>query len=638
MNNNINKYSISIIHLIIVLLVISIYYQVKKHEMIIFDDDIYFENKNVKNGITFEGIRWAFSFEKKRGTYWHPLTWLSIMLGYEIYGDNPGMHLVMNLFIHLINCTLLFILIHRLTGAVWKSAFVSFIFAAHPLNVESVAWFTQRPNLLSACFLMLTLLAYKLYTEKNGIIYYLLVLLIYILGLLAKPSIVTLPFILLLLDYWPLERLKIFHKNNLKILILEKIPFLILSGASVFITIKSIGHFVSNEYVSFIYRIQHATLGYIIYLFKLIWPYNLSIFYPRPMNIPIFVTLISAVVIVSITTIIFVLRKEKYLTVGWLWFLGTLIPVMGFVQAGLVGLIADRYAYVPFIGLYTMMIWGISKLLERYKVSKSYILPVFILFVLNLTVTSWVYLQNWKNSLTIFEHAIKVNPENALAHNNLGTVLAEEQRYEEAVAKFKMALKIHPNYKKANYNIGLALMNSGSHEESIKYLERYVELCPDDANAYGYIGKTFLKIKEVKKSIKYFTRALELDSRTEDAHFGLAMIYNHKGQINEAIKHYQSVIQYHPENIDAYIHLGNIYFRETRLKDAKKLYQKAIDLKPYNVDARLHLADVYLMEGKTEKAINIFEEVEKSIPYDIKLRYRLNRIRKKIERSDTYKD
>ncbi|MBC2695325.1 MAG: hypothetical protein HF982_08645, partial [Desulfobacteraceae bacterium] len=356
--NNQNDHSDSIFNigydvlicLFLVIATLAVYWQINYHEFINFDDSLYIlQNKQVQKGLTSESISWAFSFTDI--AYWHPLTWLSHMLDCQIYGLIPGMHHRTNLILHIVNSILLFFVFQKMTGALWRSAFVATLFALHPLNVESVAWVAERKNVLSTFFWMLTMLAYVHYTTRPGLYRYLLTLLFLMLGLMAKPMLVTLPFVLLLLDYWPLERLRNQSPFNL---ILEKIPFFAFSAVSVYISslsVKYYGIVVSTELVPMQIRIANALVSYVKYIEKMIWPKNLAIFYPFPDTLPIWQILGAGLFLASISFLVFLnLRKKPYLCMGWLWFLGTLIPVIGLKQAGLWPAMADRWAYVPFVG------------------------------------------------------------------------------------------------------------------------------------------------------------------------------------------------------------------------------------------------------------------------------------------------
>ena len=358
-------------HLICLGLVISIllcYWQVRNYEFINFDDDLYVtDNRNVQAGINRSGIKWAFSFEDKNKTHWHPLSWLSHMTDIQLYGMNPGQHHLTNVIFHIFNTLLLFFVLYRMTGKVWQPAIVAALFGVHPLNVESVAWVAERKNVLSTFFFMLTLLAYALFSEKPNTFRYLLIVIFFIFGLLSKPMLVTLPFVLLLIDIWPLGRIELLQPGNkrwciLGRLILEKIPLFILSGLSTFLgsaSLQGLGSYISLQTAPMTLRLSNALVSYVKYMGKMIWPHNLAVFYPFPKIIPIYQTLGAFILLVWVSFMFFAAFKRRpYLTIGWLWFLGTLVPVIGLIQVGLWPALADRWAYLPMIGLLIIATWG----------------------------------------------------------------------------------------------------------------------------------------------------------------------------------------------------------------------------------------------------------------------------------------
>ena len=535
--------------LFILLAIIAIYWPVGNHEFINFDDDIYFNENHVKDGLTLDGFKWAFSFTAKENTYWHPLTWLSFMLSYELYGPNPGMHHSISLIIHIINSLLLFIVLRRMTGALWKSAFVAALFALHPLNVESVAWVTQRPNILSTLFWMLTLLVYSYYTDRPGIFRYLLMVIVFVLGLMAKPMLITLPFVLFLLDYWPLKRLRFpLSQKALLLLILEKIPLIAISMGSVFITIKSIGAVVSTATVPVNLRIANALVSYVGYIWKMIWPHNLSVYYPYPSDIPAWKFAGAGLLLVCLSVfIILILRKQPYLTVGWLWFLGTLVPVIGLIQTGLQPALADRYAYVSFIGLFIMLAWGIPEVLRGWQKSKI-VLGIFsIALVLILMMTTWLQLIYWKNSEKLFKHALEVTTKNYVAHNNLGIAFKEKGKLSDAFKHYNMALKIKPDFEIALLNIGVVLANLGYDKEAIKYYIQALKLKPDYLMALVNLGNALLRQGNVEDATGFYFKALKIEPDFAEAYNGLGAVMVRKGMIEKAVEHFKKALQLKPD-------------------------------------------------------------------------------------------
>ncbi|MBU2621995.1 MAG: glycosyltransferase family 39 protein [Proteobacteria bacterium] len=356
-----------LIGIILFIMTFAVYRQVINHEFITFDDGIYVtDNASVKKGISLRGILWAFSLtEKYDSPYWHPLTWISHMLDCQLFGLNAGMHHLTSLLLHAANSLLLFYILSSATGDLWRSAFVAALFALHPVNVDSVAWIAERKNVLSTFFWMLTMLSYVFYTRRPNILRYCVLILFFVLGLLSKPMLVTLPFVLLLFDYWPLERFDLkqsgLHKKILY-LVLEKLPFFIISSYSVYIStvsLKLTRNIISTDYVPMQLRLENAIVSYAAYIGKMVWPSGLSIYYPFPASIAVWKIIASLILLVSVTIfVLFKMRRFRFLGTGWFWFIGTLIPVSGIVQGGLWPEMADRWAYVPYIGLFVIISWG----------------------------------------------------------------------------------------------------------------------------------------------------------------------------------------------------------------------------------------------------------------------------------------
>ena len=495
-----------------------IYSQVQDHKFINFDDDRYItDNLNVQAGLTIESIKWAFT--PSHTSYGHPMTWLSHMLDYQLYGLHPKGHYLTNLFLHISSVLILFIVLLRMTGALWKSGFVAAMFALHPLNVESVVWIAERKNVLSTLFWLMTMWAYIHYAEKPTVKRYGLVFLFFTLGLMSKPMLVTLPFVLLLLDYWPLRRLKfeqerggneISEKNTARRsevfrLVLEKIPlFLLTTGLSIvtFITEKSYGAMNYAENLTFSTRLTNAMVSYLEYLGKMIWPRGLSILYPHPGNaLPVWQGILCGMVLVGITIIsIRLIRKVPYFAVGWFWYLGTLVPVIGIVQVGGQAM-ADRYTYIPLIGIFIFVAWGVPELMSKWRYKEKVLSVLVGIIIFTLLITTWRQVSHWKNSITIYEHAIRVTdkkyPDFALAHNNLGNALSAERKNEEAISHFKMAIKLQPDYAAAHYNLGNALVAEGKNEEAISHYKMAIKLKPDYADAHNNL-ETALRSMEIQ--------------------------------------------------------------------------------------------------------------------------------------------
>jgi len=477
-----------IICVFLALITVAVYWQVRHHEFIDLDDDLYVtNNRHVQSGLTVKSLLWSFSFSDKGKTYWHPLTWLSHILDCQLYGLNPGMHHLTNVILHMANCVLLFWVFKRMTGEIWKGAFVAALFALHPVNVDSVAWVAERKNLLSTFFWMLTLLSYAYYSERPVPYRYLLALFAFALGLLAKPMLVTLPFVLLLLDYWPLGRLHHPTIPSAFRLIMEKIPFFILSAISIYLStlsLESYGNMISLEQVSMKLRIFNALVSYVSYIGKMIWPYNLAIVYPYPSSIPFWKAACSGLFLIfSSLAVVWAVRQRPYFAVGWFWFLGMLIPVIGLVQAGLWPAMADRWAYIPVIGLFVMIAWGIPELSSRWRYKKIGLAIIGAIILSVLTGTTLIQLRYWNNSITLFEHALHLTTNNFVLHYNLGVILAEQGKDAEAISHFSEAIRIKSAYYKAYNNLGFVLLKQGKITEAVRPLYVAVRIKPDFALA-----------------------------------------------------------------------------------------------------------------------------------------------------------
>ena len=443
-----------------------VYSQVQDHEFINYDDDQYIkDNWKIKSGLTSESISWAFT--TFYGYNWFPITWLSHIFDYQLYGLNPKGHHLTNLLFHIANALILFTVLLRMTGKLWRCAFIAAMFAFHPLNVESVAWVAERKNVLSTLFWLMTMWAYIHYAEKPTFKRYGLVFLFFTLGLMSKPMLVTLPFVLLLLDYWPLRRLKLeqggsdnevpvnsqYHvKSEFLKLMLEKVPLVALTTGACILTFiaQQEGALINANNLSLPTRLSNAVVSYLEYLKKMIWPNDLAVFYPHPEStLAAWKWVVCFVVLVTITAIsIKFIKKAPYFAVGWFWYLGTLIPVIGIVQVGGQAM-ADRYTYIPLIGIFIIVAWGVPELISKWN-HKEKVLSVSVgIIILILLITTWGQVSHWKNSITIFKHAIRVTdkkyPNFAIGDNNLGIALVAEGKNEEAISHYKMAIKLNPD-------------------------------------------------------------------------------------------------------------------------------------------------------------------------------------------------
>ena len=603
-----------IICLFLVTATLAVYWQITNHEFVNYDDETYItKNLHVQTGLAFESIKWAFtSFHAGN---WHPVTWLSHMLDIELYGLNPMGHHWASLQIHLINTLLLFFVLQKMTGALWQSAFVAALFALHPINVESVAWVAERKNVLSTFFWMLTMLAYVHYTTRPSLYRYLLTLLFLMLGLMAKPMLVTLPFVLLLLDYWPLERLRNQSPFNL---ILEKIPFFAFSAVSVYISslsVKYYGIVVSTELVPMQIRIANSLVSYVKYIEKMIWPKNLAIFYPFPDTLPIWQILGAGLFLASISFLVLLnLRKKPYLCTGWLWFLGTLIPVIGLKQAGLWPAMADRWAYVPLVGIFIILAWGGSDLLKKWTHKNVMPAILAIAVILALTVLSFHQAAHWKNSITLFENAIKVTENNCMAHNNLGIALMRDGKSNDAVFYFKKALQIRPDFLKTIDNLGVALFQLGRFEESISCYTKALKINSENAEIHKHIA-IILEIQgEIEKAVQHYTKALLINPELADVNYCLANALANQKDFEKAKYQYREAIKKDPGHSNAHYNLGCILLKQKKYKEGLTHFTEVIKIKPDYKQAYNHIGIILLQCGKIKKAEKFFFKAVKIDP------------------------
>ena len=582
--------------LFLILVTITVYWQVGSHEFVSFDDSLYVtENRHVQNGLTPASIIWAFHFRDKDRTYWHPLTWLSHMLDCQLYGLNPGMHHRTNLIFHIANSLLLFLTLNRMTRKLWPSAFVAALFALHPLNVDSVAWIAERKNLLGAFFWLLTMLTYAYYVSRPGLFRYLMTLFVFLLGLMAKPFLVTLPVVLLLMDYWPLARMGYskFKPSRVIRLVLEKVPFFVGSVVSIWISSLSVqvfGTIASMESVPVKLRIANALVSYVKYIGKMIWPHNLSIYYPLPHRVPAWQIIGALIVLAGISVaVIRVLKEKPFLCVGWLWFLGTLAPVLGIVQVGLWPAMADRFAYVPLIGLFIMIAWGVPELvgksLYRYKgiaTAGGVVLSI-------LMATSWMQTRHWQNNFTLYKHALAVTANNDLVHFNFGAVLSEAGYTAEAIRHYTEALKINPNFARAHNNLGAEMARKGRTAEAIQHYTAALRIDPDFAEAYCNLGNMLAGQGKTVEAIRQYREAVRLDPDFAEAYYNLGNEVAKQGKIAKAILHYTEALRIDPDFKQTHNNMGIAFIHQGKFMKAIEHFRSALRIDPNYADARNNL-------------------------------------------------
>src|SRR5436190_989755 len=569
--------------LVLVAVTWVVFGQTLGHDFVNFDDHVYvYENPLVVRGLSTEGIIGAFTHTHARN--WHPLTTLSHMLDCQLYGLKAGGHHLTNVILHTISVLLLFLVLKQMTGALWRSAFVAVLFAIHPLHVESVAWIADRKAVLSAVFFRLSLAAYARYARAPSAARYLLLTLLFAVGLMSKPMLVTLPFVLLLLDYWPLNRVRDRwsevrgRRTNSQIrghwsvvsgLIIEKIPLLILSATSCIIT------FVIQKRATgalpplpLLWRVDNALASYMIYIWQTLWPIRLAVFYPHPNNmLPVWEVVIAIGLLLAMTAAAIVFRgKRPYLFTGWLWYLVMLVPVIGFVQVGEQGH-ADRYTYLPHVGLFLLAVWSIADVTASRRSTLRFAIATAVVIIVGLACAAFVQTSYWRNSETLWTHALAITSENDFAHNNIAYLLVDRGEQDDAISHFEAAARIRSRKTDRHYNVGSA----------------FVEMNLADALA---------RKGESDEALVHYEQAIKLEPNYADAYYNRGNVLFAKGRIDEAIADWEKSLLIQPNDADVHTCLGNALLRQGSLKQAIAQYETAMVLAPEDPHSRNNTARV----------------------------------------------
>jgi Tfp pilus assembly protein PilF len=610
--------------LILTMLTLAVYWQVQNFGFIYYDDDIYVtRNDQIKSDIKSEMIIYAFT--DTHTANWHPLTMLSHMLDWQLYGEKAGGHHLNSLFLHIFNTVLLFLLLNRMTGALWRSAIVAVLFAIHPINVESVAWVAERKNVLSTFFWILTMLFYVWYVRQPGWKRYLPVLICFALGLMSKPMLVTLPFVLLLMDYWPLNRMAINTRNKTELqtslksgkakwsfLLLEKIPLFILMIISVCVTIytqHAVGAVIKMDYLPLSTRISNAIVSYGLYIKKMFWPLDLSVFYPLS-NISLWKFFSVILFLVLISVIAFKhYRKHPYLLVGWLWFLGTMVPVIGIVQVGAQAM-ADRYAYVPFIGLFIMLVWFAADVAGKNTYAKSSLILISFLIVLVLSIISFQRCQLWGDQIALWDDVLKKNKV-AFAYNFRGLAYVDKGQYRVAMADYNSAIDLDMKFVEAFNNRANLYVKMERYSQA---LQDYSEALRHDQkyyNAYYNRGILHIKINKLDAAISDFTQAINSKSDIADAFYARGIAFSFKGQYKKSFADFTQALKLNNNFAEAYFNRGVIYHMHQQYIPAIANFSEALRIKPGYVNARFSRGVSFAALGKHDLAVKDFHNVLK---------------------------
>jgi protein O-mannosyl-transferase len=652
-----------LIYLLLAVAALIAFWQLNQCDFINYDDPLYVTcNMHVKTGITIGSIRWAFT--TGHSANWHPLTWMSHMLDVQLFGLKPRWHHLTNLLFHIANTLLLFFVFHRMTKETWKSAFVAALFALHPLHVESVAWVAERKDVLSTFFWMLTMAAYISYVEgrrtedgtrktedgkkwtgifrpPSSVLRYLAVLIFFALGLMAKPMLVTLPFVLLLLDYWPLQRLQgagsktqnpklerqprsankrklpkkptdhvIAQSSALRPLVREKIPLFVLAALSCIVTfivqqkggaVKSIQGFPLGV------RIANAIVSYTIYMGKTIWPSNLAVYYPHPGLWPFWQVLAAVLLLGAVTlTVIRTANRFPYLTVGWLWFTGTLVPVIGIVQVGIQGM-ADRYTYIPLIGLFVMAAWGVPELLKKWRYHKEALFASSSLLLLSLFIVTWTQVGYWRNNIALYDHSLRVASPSDPIYCNRGIAYYDLGIHQQAISDLNRAIEINPESTDSYYNLGLVYAKLGNHRQAISDYNRAIEIKPDYADAYGNRGTSYYKLGKYSQAVSDFDKAIEINPELIWAYNGRGMAYGKLGNQRQAILDFDRAVEINPEYAEPYNNRGVVYDLLGNNRQAISDYDRAVEIDPDYADAYYNRGVAYAELGDHRQAISDYD-------------------------------
>lgn len=592
------------IFLIILISALAIfsYWGIHTHEFINFDDDVYVKtNLYIKNGITLENIKWAFSFNRE--SYWHPVTWLSLMLDCEIFGLKSGPLLVENLVLHILNALLLFTILLKLTGARFKAGMVALFFVIHPIQVESVAWLVERKTVLSTFFLLLAFYSYLIFVQKRKYAILALSSFFYAIGLMAKPIIMIFPFILMIIDYWPLKRLEktgiidcnnghyamsillkwfSFLRLNIKVLLVEKLPFVLLTAISLVISMLSVHQpamVINYESIPLHFRLVNFFVSILEYLRNLVWPVEFSIFYPFPQIIPTGKFLLGLILTVTVSVIFYQSRKTRpWLLVGWCWFLIALMPSSGIIQSGLWPAYANRFMYLPIIGILILLVWELD---ERIKGDYANVMKILLCIVLTVYFSLMTRVQNvyFTNSYSLFHRSLEVVPDNALALNN----------------------------------IAVHLGNLGRHKEAMTYLERGMKHFPTKPSYYQNYGIGLVADGDDEGAIRHFKKAISLDSKLHGAYLNLGLIYSKKGQDDKALQLIGKAIKLKPGDASFHHHYGNILTKMGRHREALPHFQYAAKKDPGDLKIRLNLAQSYHLTGYLDQAMAEYQFLDREI-------------------------
>jgi tetratricopeptide (TPR) repeat protein len=579
----------------LVMLTFAVYAAVAHFEFVTWDDGNYIHIDPVRSGLTWRGVTWAFTTGETAN--WHPLTWISHMLDVEMYGDRAGGHHVTNLILHVANVLLLFGVFVRMTGAIGRSAFVAALFAVHPLHVESVAWVAERKDVLSTFFALLTIWTYVTYVREPRATRFLVVCLCYALGLMAKPMLVTLPFVLLLVDVWPLGRVRPGGGNTWRSLAIEKLPLVGLAIASSITTVVlqrqagAMGDGASDAFPIGL-RIGNAIVSYAAYLGQTVWPAGLSPFYPYPRAVPAVAVVISLLVLAGLSfAAVRAARQRPYVLVGWLWYVGMLVPVIGLIQVGQQSR-ADRYTYLPLVGIFFIVAWGVPELVARWKLPRAVLPALACVVVLASAATAWFQVETWRDSFALWTHALEVTPDNDRAYNGLGAELGNRGKIDEAIGKFREAIRINPSFADAHVNLAVAFGVQGKFVEAIPHYAEALRLQPGHREGRNHYAEALEGVGRLDEAAQQYQISLLMDPNQGDVHAGLGLVLAQQGKLAEALDAERTAVRLAPTSVKAHYGLGAVLAVNHQVEEAVREFNEVLRLDPGNQAAKQALAQL----------------------------------------------
>jgi protein O-mannosyl-transferase len=590
MNESVSKPARILLISLLAVVVAGIYLQTAGNGFINYDDPLYVtENNDVSKGLTQKGIVWAFT--TFQAANWHPITWLSHMVDVQLFGMNPAGHHLTSVFFHVVNTLLLFFLFEGSTGSFWKSFVSASLFGLHPLHVESVAWVAERKDVLSTLFWLLTMLAYGRYASRRKKPAYVLALIFFALGLMAKPMLVTLPLVLLLWDLWPLRRYSPIkgEGKRLSVLLLEKVPFFILTAASCVMTYyaqQAGGAVASMRSVPFDFRLINALISYWDYVWKFVWPYKLAITYPLPATRTLLAGIIAGSALMAVSVVFWYWRQRyPFLLVGWAWFLGTLVPVIGLVQVGEQAM-ADRYTYVPSIGFFLIVVWGVSSIAHRYRSGMKVLPALAVATCVVLVPVTWIQVGYWRDSVTLFSRATEVVPGSVTALRNLGEAYAEQKNLVSAQIAFQEALRLSPDNDRTHAEWGFALETAGNYDEALSHYREAVRINPRNAAVHNNMANILLQKGNLTEALFHYREAQRFDPKNPEIAFHLGVAFATQGDVAAAELQFVRALKLRPDFSEAHYNLGVALAKTGRFAEAKSHFAEALRVDPSLAEAR----------------------------------------------------